>query len=314
LDATISNWDLYRLFFEVAEAGSVTRAAAHLNISQPTLSRRISELENHLGVPLLYRTPTGVTLTTEGERLYRAGSKILRSVDEFERDFRLEIGDRAALVKISASEGMTRYWLLPRLRRFMNQHRETRFEVTSTIETLSLSDNDLDFVIRIGDPKDSELVGRKVGRLAFGLFASRDYLADRKPIEQRSDLDVDDVVRRDNKIPPLHEEQAELLSALSKLSASGLAPRLRIEPVATHYVAASLGLGVAFMPIAFATADGLIEVLPGEAQFILDIWLLRRRETALRKPHRDFSRFLSRELASSRGWFAGEAKAVISPK
>ncbi len=203
---------------------------------------------------------------------------------------------------------MTRYWLLPRLRHFMKLHREARFEVTSTIETLSLADHDLDFVIRIGDPKDSELIGRKVGRLAFGLFASRDYLADRKPIKQRSDLDVDDVVRRDNKIPPLHGEQASLLSALSKLSSSGLAPpRLRIEPVATHYVAASLGLGAAFMPIAFAAADGLIEILPGEARFILDIWLLRRRETALRKPHRDFSRFLSRELASSRGWFAGEA-------
>ena len=45
-------WDLYRLFFTVAEAGSVNRAAAKLGMSQPTLSRRLGDLKRHLGAPL----------------------------------------------------------------------------------------------------------------------------------------------------------------------------------------------------------------------------------------------------------------------
>jgi len=68
-EAEIADWDRYRLFFVVAETESISKAAARVGMSQPTLSRRMAELENHLGVPLLYRTSSGVTMTSEGKRL-----------------------------------------------------------------------------------------------------------------------------------------------------------------------------------------------------------------------------------------------------
>jgi DNA-binding transcriptional LysR family regulator len=74
-------------------------------MSQPTLSRRMAELENRLGVPLLYRTSSGVTMTSEGQRLYRNASALLGTFEDFERDFRLEAGARGALIRISASDG-----------------------------------------------------------------------------------------------------------------------------------------------------------------------------------------------------------------
>jgi DNA-binding transcriptional LysR family regulator len=115
-EVAIADWDLYRLFFAVAETESISKAAAHVGVSQPTLSRRMAELENRLGVPLLYRTSSGVTMTSEGQRLYRNASALLGTFEDFERDFRLEAGARGALIRISASEGVTRYWLLPRLK------------------------------------------------------------------------------------------------------------------------------------------------------------------------------------------------------
>jgi DNA-binding transcriptional LysR family regulator len=99
-EAAIADWDLYRLFFPVAETASISKAAARIGVSQPTLSRRMAELENHLGVPLLYRASSGVTMTSEGKRLYRNASALLGSFEDFERDFRLEAGERGALIRI----------------------------------------------------------------------------------------------------------------------------------------------------------------------------------------------------------------------
>jgi DNA-binding transcriptional LysR family regulator len=105
---TIADRDLYRLFFAVAGSKSISKAAARVGVSQPTLGRRMAELENHLDVPLLYRTSSGVTMTSEGKRLYRNASALVGSFEDFERDFRSEAGDRGALLRISASEGVTR--------------------------------------------------------------------------------------------------------------------------------------------------------------------------------------------------------------
>ena len=64
---TEANWDLFRLFSVVARTGSVNRAAHELGMSQPTLSRRLKELERHVGAPLFFRAASGVKLTPEGE-------------------------------------------------------------------------------------------------------------------------------------------------------------------------------------------------------------------------------------------------------
>jgi DNA-binding transcriptional LysR family regulator len=159
------------------------------------------------------------------------------------------------------------------------------------VQALSLIDHDLDFVIRLGDPLDPELVGHKAARLVFGLFASRDYLASHPRIRRRADLNLGEVVTGGN--APSAFAQTE-------------APRLRIGQLASRYAAVTTGIGPSLMPVPFALADGLVEILPHEARFEQDLWLLRRRETHLRKPHRDFARFLERELAASRAWFAGE--------
>jgi DNA-binding transcriptional LysR family regulator len=288
----------------VAETGSISKAAARVGLSQPTLSRRMAELENHLGVPLLYRTSTGVRMTSEGERLYRNAATLHGSLEDFERDFRLDAGERGALIKISASEGMTRYWLLPRLREYMTKHAALRFDVAATMETLSLVDRDLDFVIRVGDPSDPELVGHKVARLVIGLFASRNYLASHPQIRRRADLNLSHVIGRGNTISRFRAEQFGLIPALSAFGQNE-APRLRIGPLASHYAAVVSGIGPALMPAPFALAEGLVEILPREARFQQDMWLLRRREAHLRKRHKDFARYLERELAASSAWFWG---------
>ena len=72
---TEPNWDLFRLFSAVARTGSVNRAAQELGMSQPTLSRRLKELERYVNAPLFFRASSGVKLTQEGQDLHRSAGQ-----------------------------------------------------------------------------------------------------------------------------------------------------------------------------------------------------------------------------------------------
>jgi molybdate transport repressor ModE-like protein len=170
-----ANWDLFRLFFAVARSGSVNRAAHELGMSQPTLSRRLQELEQHLGAPLFYRAPSGVSLTQEGEELRRSAATMMVSFELLQHRLRSQVSQRASVVRISASEGLTKHWLLPRVKRLRELNNRVQLEIVSTVYQQSVAMNDLDFVIRIGDPGEDDLVGKKVANVSFGIFGSVEY-------------------------------------------------------------------------------------------------------------------------------------------
>lgn len=71
----------------VAKAGSLNKAAEELFVAQPNLSRAIKELERELGITVFERNSKGINLTLDGEKLVSYGKKILREIDELERDF-----------------------------------------------------------------------------------------------------------------------------------------------------------------------------------------------------------------------------------
>jgi molybdate transport repressor ModE-like protein len=95
-----TNWDLFRLFFVVARLGSMNRAARQLGMSQPTLSRRLAELERKVGAPLLFRTPSGVALTQEGEALRRSATNMIGAFEAFQKEVQQQIGKRSSVVRM----------------------------------------------------------------------------------------------------------------------------------------------------------------------------------------------------------------------
>jgi len=303
---TEANWDLFRLFFSVAKTGSVNRAARELGMSQPTLSRRLKELERYVGAPLFFRISSGVKLTEEGEALRRSAEGMVRSFESFQRELSLRVGDRSCAIKVSASEGLTKHWLLPRVRKLRALNSHIRLEITSTVQQQNLASSDLDFVIRMGHPGDNELIGRRVATVAFGIFASESYLAEHPAPRTLADLIDHELIGSSADFVGLHSERAGQMELLTRFKAAADAKgSLRVMPIANHFSTAVEGLGLAFLAIPFALAEGLVRVLPPESSSI-DIWLLRRRESDLRKLTRQVRRFLESELTESRSWFVGQ--------
>jgi DNA-binding transcriptional LysR family regulator len=147
---TEANWDLFRLFSVVARTGSVNRAAHELGMSQPTLSRRLKELERCVAAPLFFRASSGVKLTQEGEDLQRSAGDMMLAFESFQRDLRSRVGQRSSVVRISATEGMTKHWLLPRVKELRRRNSRIYLEIISTVNQQSVATSDLDYVIRMG--------------------------------------------------------------------------------------------------------------------------------------------------------------------
>lgn len=138
------NLNYYKVFYTVAKKGSISRAADVLYISQPAISKSISNLEKGLGTPLFERTSKGVKLTAEGEVLYSHVSKafenLLKGEDEIKRINDLGIGQ----LRIGVSTSLCKFILLDYLQRFIveNPHIKMFIDCHSTFNTLKLLQDD----------------------------------------------------------------------------------------------------------------------------------------------------------------------------
>ncbi len=275
-------------------------------MSQPTLSRRLKELERYVGAPLFFRASSGVKLTQEGEDLRRSAGDMLTAFESFHRDLRSRVDQRSSIVKISATEGLTKHWLLPRVKRLREMNNRIHLEIISTVHQQGVAASDLDFVIRMGDPGESELIGKRVANISLGLFASEKYLAAHPAPHSLAELKDHDIIGTSSDFPILQSERAGAMPlATHFLAAAETRSVLRVMPLANHFAAAAEGLGLALLAIPFALAENLIPVLPQEST-PMNVWLLRRRESDLRKLTRQVRRFLESEFSQSKDWLSSE--------
>lgn len=112
------DFELYRIFYVVANNGNITKASLELNISQPAISKSIKNLEEQLGGTLFVRTKRGVILTEEGLEFYKYIKQAIEYISSAENRFselsNLEVGT----IRIGISTTLTKEFLLPYLEKF----------------------------------------------------------------------------------------------------------------------------------------------------------------------------------------------------
>lgn len=142
------NLELYKVFYHVVRAGGISKASQELFISQPAVSQSIRQLEAKLGGQLFIRTPKKITLTPEGEVLYKyieqGYNMILLAESKFSEAINLDAGE----IRIGASDMTLKYFLLPHLEEFHKRYPRVRIKVTNgpSPETVAcLKDGFIDF-------------------------------------------------------------------------------------------------------------------------------------------------------------------------
>ena len=130
----------YRIFFEVARCGNISRAAKELYISQPAISKAISKLEDNLGTKLFNRNSRGVQLTREGNILYQYINTAFDSINRGEKELKRIHDFHIGQLKIGVSNTLCKYVLLPYLKGFVEKypHVNISIESQSTTHTLEM--------------------------------------------------------------------------------------------------------------------------------------------------------------------------------
>ena len=116
------NYELYRIFYEVANSGNITHASQKLNISQPAISKSIKNLEEQLGGNLFVRTQKGVVLTEEGKSFYNHIKDAINNITNAENEFTNLINLNTGSIRIGVSTTITEKYLMPYLKTFHQKY------------------------------------------------------------------------------------------------------------------------------------------------------------------------------------------------
>jgi DNA-binding transcriptional LysR family regulator len=173
----VKNWDLFRIFVAVAEAGSYSAAARRLRISHPTVGREIASLESQLGTKLFARSNEGLVLTDEGRRFHGHAETIAVAARRAEAAVSARGAKARGNVKLSIGPTLVAHWLMPHMAAFLDNHRDLEIEFITHPFPVSVRRREADVVLRIFRSGDENLIGRKIAQLGAGFYASRDYAA-----------------------------------------------------------------------------------------------------------------------------------------
>jgi len=174
-------------FIRVVDAGSFTTVAEALDTTQPSISKRVSWLEQYLGVQLLHRTTRKISLTDEGERYYRDCREVLEHIEQTESQF----GRNAApsgLVRFTTPTELSHKTIFPVLGRFTGRFPDVRISLNVTDNYVDLVEENMDLGLRVGELKDSSLIAKRVGTARRVAVASPEYIKRRGSPTKPSDL------------------------------------------------------------------------------------------------------------------------------
>jgi DNA-binding transcriptional LysR family regulator len=163
-------------FCLLVKQGSLAATARELNLTPPAVSRRLSALEERLGVRLLNRTTRRISLTSEGEVYFANARRILSDIDDMEQ---LVSSSRAApkgLLRVNAPLGFGRSYIGPAISRFSEAYPDVEVQLHLTDRPISLPDETIDVSVRFGEMPDSRLIAKKIASNRRLLVASPGYL------------------------------------------------------------------------------------------------------------------------------------------
>ena len=252
----------YKIFYEVARTGNISKAAKELYISQPAISKAISKLEESLNTLLFLRSSRGVQLTEEGEILFEhvraAFESLTRGEEELKRVQEFHIGH----LRIGVSNTLCKYMLLPYLKGFVEQYPHVRItiESQSSIQTLSMLDQSRIDLGLVAEPKSKKgLTFTPLLDIKDAFVTTPQYL---KNLRLREGKDVD--VFQKGTIMMLDSKNMSRHYIDQYLSEQDIEPKQILEVTTMDFIIefAKIGLGIGCVIRDFVRMNWMPELLP----------------------------------------------------
>jgi DNA-binding transcriptional LysR family regulator len=240
-----------RILLAAVEAGSLSAASRRLGMPLTTVSRRIAELEAHLGARLLNRTSRRLDLTEAGGDYHAAARRILEDVAEAERSAAGEYATPRGDLVVTAPLVFGRLHVLPVVIEFLKAYPEVDVRLVLNDRIVNLAEDHVDLALRIGELPDSRLVATRVGAISRVVCGSPAYLAACGRPARPADLAGHDCVTFDNLVPQDRWSFADGVSVPVRV-------RLAVNQAEAAIDAAVAGIGLTRV-LAYQAAAALAE-------------------------------------------------------
>ena len=163
-------------FVLLAKLGSMSATARELGVTPPAVTKRLSLLEQRLGVRLVNRTTRRISLTNEGELYLAQASEILNRIRDMEESVASGRAAPKGLLRVNATPGFGRMHIAPIVSRFAHQYADVEVELHLTDRPISLVEEAYDIAIRFGELPDTRMTARRLMKNRRFLCASPAYL------------------------------------------------------------------------------------------------------------------------------------------
>ena len=165
-----------RYFSKLAETLSFSETADYFRVPSSSVSRRIKDLEETLGVELFLRTTRSVSLTDLGVLYLTEIKTALQTIDIADEMCKAQSISPSGTVRITAMPGYAELYVLPAIDQMRTIYPDLEFDLNITDQTLSLSSNDADIAIRATSDLPDQVVARRLSKHNFILVASPDFI------------------------------------------------------------------------------------------------------------------------------------------
>ncbi|WP_118134939.1 LysR family transcriptional regulator [Oceanicella sp. SM1341] len=292
-----ADWDDFRLVGAIAAAGSLPAAAERAGLAHSTLFRRLGQIEERLGVPLFERHRSGYVPTPAGEEMVAVAEAMEARVAGFSRRLAGQEIAVSGEIRVTTSDTLLLHLLTPHLARFRAACPGVRLDMVLANAALNLSRRDADVAIRATDTPPETLVGRRVARLAWTLYAATGA---ELPADRLAGCDWVSL-----------SDPGGRMKVVKHVEATVPAERLayRVNSVLGLAEAVEAGLGIGYLPCFIAdTRPGLRRLAAPDPDFTADLWLLTHPDLRRAPRVRAFLDHMAEALTGQRALLEGGAE------
>jgi DNA-binding transcriptional LysR family regulator len=237
----VDRLDSMKVLLAVIEAGSLSAASRVLGAPLATVSRKISDLEAHLGTRLLIRSSRKLALTDAGQNYVIACKRILEQVADAERAAAGEYNAPRGELTLAAPIAFGRRRILPVAADFLKAYPDIDLRITLSDRISHILDEHIDLAIRIGELADSAFIAKRVGEVRKVVCASPEYFSMRGTPAKPADLAAHDCITFD----ALMSANAWIFPVGKQEEAVTVRSRLVINTAEAAVDAAIAGVGIA---------------------------------------------------------------------
>ncbi len=222
LGSAMFDWNDLRFLLAIAREGSTLAAAKTLNVSQPTVQRRLAALEHSIKRKLVERHPTGYRLTELGKLLFPYAEDVERSVASLRRQIASGDQDLGGTLRVTCPEGMASRLFAPLIESFRGKYPELRVDLIMTDRRLDLANGEAEVAVRIHEPGDGSLVARKIAESLWAIYASRSYVRAHGRLDSWDDLQRHAVIAFGGELADNHAGRwLKQTAPLARIAATG---------------------------------------------------------------------------------------------